>query len=74
MIEEKESNVEITTGEIDSSYNLDKEPASDISNTDLPAAQKTDDWTDVEKTQRKQCMKLNFPHEITSNENNVLYF
>lgn len=39
---------------------------SEISNPELPKAVIQEDWTDVERTQRKQCMKLNLPHDIIS--------
>ena len=35
---------------------------SEISNPELPKAVIQEDWTDVERTQRKQCMNLNLPH------------
>lgn len=46
-----------------------KMPVLELSNVVVPKTKNQEDWTDVEKSQRKQCMKLNLPHEITSNNN-----
>jgi len=47
-----------------------KRSISEIKNSILPINCNPEDWTDVEKNQRKQCMKLILPQEISNNTRN----